>query len=186
VLEQIPTQSPTLIDRLLIQRPIIPYEDLNIKGQVPYYLELFRDVGINLALMYGMSEVGPRMVSMTPDNAIRVAQGGAGLTNLKHDSGKLLANTTQGVTFPTARHVVMISLDAESPLAFPSPCQFIIHEPGVFINDPFDIYDGERWIIEQKCIRVELIEQQSINWRYRVAGWDYQNVLDSLPIATNQ
>jgi hypothetical protein len=186
VLDQIPDSQPTLIEKLLIQRPIIPYEDLNMRGQIPRYLELFRDVGMNLSLMYGMSEQGPRMVSMTSDNAIRTAGVGAGLTNFFSGEGQILAGNSALFSFPNPKHVWVVSIDYATPDVFAKvvTCRFTMADHT--LSSSFSVSDGERWTFNIDAVTISITNNTNVTIFVRVWMFDYVSVAESVTVAQQQ
>lgn len=182
ILDSIPiTALPSGL--LLISRPIIPYDDLNIKGSKPTYLELFRDVGFNLSMIAGMSENGPKMISVTPDNAMRVASVGSGITNFRANEFQLLNGGQFTVDFGSNRHVWVVTCDAAATLPFASRPDCFFHLPDGTTSDTFSIDDGERWIFDilARSLFIENFSTQTCV--FKVWGFDYTNIQDSLVVA---
>lgn len=182
MINQIPDNAPTLIDRLLIQRPIIPYDDLAIKGQRPTYLELGKDIGLTMSVLLGMGATGPIVVPTTRRGALEVASVGGGFDILEVHEQNLSPPSTLDVPFSTNPTAISIACDSDIGLAVPQGLSFI---PRFKDGNPgfMQILPGEQWTFGANWIGVFLANTTAANLLVRIWCFGTRTVADTIVLA---
>jgi|SRR5579859_7578059 len=93
-----------------VRQPLIPVADLQAMGEIGRNLRIPADILPVLAVLSGVSEVGPKLASFTPAGALRIAETGAGFTHVEVHEGTIM-NGTATVTFSNLISSVLINID---------------------------------------------------------------------------
>jgi hypothetical protein len=98
-------------DIVEIRVPLIPMSDLEANSQLSRNLFIPSDVLPVLSILSGVSEIGPKLVSITPGGAIRVAETGAGFSHVEPHEGTIM-NSNVTVAFINLLSSLLINIDA--------------------------------------------------------------------------
>lgn len=94
-----------------VRAPVIPFSDLQALSQLTRNLSIPSDIQPTLAILSGLSEIGAKLVSLTPAGALRVAETGAGFTHMEVHEGSVMNNTVT-INFTNLVSSVIINIDA--------------------------------------------------------------------------
>lgn len=125
-----------MTDFAQIRQPILPITDLNLNSQLARLLNIPSDVQLVIATVMGLSEIGPKIVSITPAGAMRVAETGAGFTHVEVHEGSVMNNTVT-INFTNVVSSVLINIDAFQ-------CTVNHSEDGQTYDGPFTVLAGEK------------------------------------------
>ena len=142
---------------------IIPVDDLNAVGEYSDPVRIPQDLAPVLAVLSGISEDGPRMVSITPNGAARVADVGRGYTHMEPYEGTLLNNTAT-ITFTNLISSLVINVDAQQ-------LSVQLSENGQDYDPTFTILGYEKVSIDILCRAIKLTNlSTTVTAGYRVWG----------------
>jgi hypothetical protein len=116
--------------------PVIDFSTLQANSQLARNLNIPTDVLPVYAILAGLSENGPKMVSVTPLGAIRVAETGAGFTFMDPQETTVM-NTTTVVTFNELCSSILLNIDAFQ-------CTVQHSADGVNYDPAFTVLAGEK------------------------------------------
>jgi hypothetical protein len=160
----IPASAQQLPPALEMWRSVLALEDLQVKGDPGRWMRLLSDFIPVYALLAGLSEVGPKILSLTPAGAARVANVGSGLTHIEPHEGTAGAGATVTVIFgQTISHVVLAVDDAIWT------CQTSVD--GVSYDPAFTMYGGERYPMDLTVLACKVTNTATTPARYRVHGF---------------
>lgn len=116
--------------------PVIDFKTLRANSQLARNLNIPTDVLPVYAILAGLSENGPQIVSITPLGAIRVAETGAGFTFIDPQETTVM-NTTTTIIFNELVSSVLINIDAFQ-------CTIAHSADGFNYDPPFTVLAGEK------------------------------------------
>lgn len=178
-LDQIPDSSAEDGD-IYIQNIPIPYDDLALLGNLPRLLKLFKDVPVVISMMYGMSENGPRLVSVSPDNSLRIAGGMSGYSRISEIILNIAPGALGTFTFSEECGLWIISWNAQGAAGITdSGSLLFLDQSGAATGNGFTIMDGERWVVPFKAFAIQIRNNSLVTYRGRVVCADFLNVQDS-------
>ena len=119
-----------------VRTPVIPVDDLQIMSQLARNLQIPGDLQPTLAILSGVSEIGAKLVSLTPAGAIRVAETGAGFSHIEVHEGSI-ENSAVTINFANLISSVLINIDANQ-------CTVAHSEDGNIFDTPFTVLAGEK------------------------------------------
>lgn len=146
-----------------IRTPIVPFGDLNAMSQLQRNLSIPDDVQVVLSVLSGVSEIGAKLVSLTPAGALRVAETGAGFTHMEVHEGSV-ENNTVTINFTNLISSLIINIDAFQ-------CTVAHSADGNIFDTPFTVLAGEKPSMDLVTRAVQIVNTSSVTATgYRVWG----------------
>ena len=145
---------------------LIPWEDLQANSQLARNLNIPSDVLPTLAVLCGNSEVGSKLVSVTPAGAVRVAETGAGFSHIEPHEGTVI-NTNTIIDFVNLVSSVIINIDAFQ-------CTIEHSEDGQLFDNPMTVLSGEKVSFDVLTRAIRITNTSAVTATgYRVWGLYY-------------
>ena len=149
-----------------IQVPILPVGDLKILTQLSRNLMIPTDVLPTLAILSGLSEAGPKVVSITPGGAVRVAETGAGFSSIEPHEGTITNNSVT-IDFTNLISSLLINIDAYQ-------CTVQHSEDGQIFDNAITVLAGEKVSIDVLTRAIKITNTSATTATgYRVWGLYY-------------
>ena len=119
-----------------IRVPVIDFNGLNANSQLQRNLNIPTDILPVYSIAAGLSEQGPKIISVTPLGAMRVAETGAGFTFIDPQE-TTVENTTTTITFNELCSSILLNIDAFQ-------CTVQHSSDGVNFDPAFTVLAGEK------------------------------------------
>lgn len=146
-----------------VRTPVIPFADLNAMSQLARNLDIPSDIAPVLAILSGVSEIGPKLASLTPAGALRVAETGAGFTKMEVHEGSVMNNIVT-VNFTNLISSVIINIDAFQ-------CTVNHSLDGNTYDGPFTVLAGEKPSMDMLTRAIQIQNTSGVTATgYRVWG----------------
>jgi len=142
---------------------LIPLGDLEAMSQLNRNLFIPSDVLPTLAILSGVSEGGPKLVSLTDAGALRVAETGAGFSHIEPHEGTV-ENNTVTINFANLISSLLINIDAFE-------CTVAHSLDGNVFDTPFTVLAGEKVSIDVLTRAITIVNTSGVTATgYRVWG----------------